>query len=59
MKEIKRVETLKTEKLVESIVHSSLPQLFPRETLLMELQRHLDYLLMDQIRAEEGAHPLT
>jgi len=44
--------------LVESVMVHALPQLFPKDVLLVELNRLLDNMLYERIQQEETMHPL-
>ncbi len=58
VKEIERVQE-HNDRMVESILlHASVPQLFPRDVLLVELSRKLESTLLEQIQREELDHPL-
>lgn len=56
-REIERVRDEK-QTMVESCLLHALPQLFPKETLLKELDRLLNNMIHELIGEEEGSHPL-
>lgn len=57
LREIDRVES-EENTLVESILLHELPQLFPKDALLVELNRYLDSMEYELIRNQEESHPM-